>query len=183
MEQGTRNKGRTPSPLRGTPPTLGGELPKKLYLDDGTEVRLVPIELTGGKALYMSMEGQGYSYVRNKLRPVKDWALNNPKKKIPYRILQNFNNILVHIAVLSAWVCPRPEGYQCDHINGNPQDNRLENLEWVTRAENMRRRWALYASQGKSFRGKKLTELGKQALRIRAIRHGLMAMQLAINFD
>lgn len=28
------------------------------------------------------------------------------------------------------------EKLQCDHINSNPKDNRLENLRWVTRKEN-----------------------------------------------
>ena len=33
----------------------------------------------------------------------------------------------------------RPEGYQCDHINGDVTDYSAANLEWVTPAENMRR--------------------------------------------
>ena len=43
---------------------------------------------------------------------------------------------LVHTLVLEAFVCKRPIGYQCNHINSNKQDNRLENLEWVTPKEN-----------------------------------------------
>ena len=34
---------------------------------------------------------------------------------------------------------PRPEGYQCDHLNGNKFDYSAANLEWVTPAENIRR--------------------------------------------
>jgi hypothetical protein len=44
---------------------------------------------------------------------------------------------LVHTLVLEAFVCKCPNGYQGNHINGNKQDNRLGNLEWVTPKENM----------------------------------------------
>lgn len=42
----------------------------------------------------------------------------------------------VHHMVLESFVGPRPEGKQCNHINGVKDDNRLENLEWVTTKEN-----------------------------------------------
>ena len=48
------------------------------------------------------------------------------------------NSRCVHELVLSAFVGPRPEGHECLHINGNPSDNRLENLRWGTRSENLR---------------------------------------------
>lgn len=45
--------------------------------------------------------------------------------------------VLVHHLVLEAFVGPRPEGHQTNHINGVPGDNRPENLEWVTPEENI----------------------------------------------
>jgi hypothetical protein len=42
----------------------------------------------------------------------------------------------VHVLVLECFVGPRPEGMQCCHINGNPKDNRLENLRWGTPESN-----------------------------------------------
>lgn len=42
----------------------------------------------------------------------------------------------VHSLVLEAFVGPKPEGMQCRHLNGNKQDNRLENLAWGTAKEN-----------------------------------------------
>lgn len=43
---------------------------------------------------------------------------------------------MVHRLVLETFVGPCPEGLQCAHLNGDPQDNRLENLQWVTVLEN-----------------------------------------------
>lgn len=43
----------------------------------------------------------------------------------------------VHRLVLESFIGPRPEGKQCRHLNGNPDDNRLVNLTWGTPAENM----------------------------------------------
>lgn len=43
----------------------------------------------------------------------------------------------VHKLVLLAFVGPCPEGLQVRHLNGIPDDNRLENLTYGTPAENM----------------------------------------------
>ena len=42
----------------------------------------------------------------------------------------------VHALVLEAFVGPRPEGWVCNHKNGNPGDNRASNLEWCTYSQN-----------------------------------------------
>jgi hypothetical protein len=43
----------------------------------------------------------------------------------------------VHQMVLETFVGPRPEGMVCRHLDGNPSNNRLENLRWGTVQENM----------------------------------------------
>ncbi len=46
------------------------------------------------------------------------------------------NNCSVHLLVLGAFVGPRPEELETRHLNGDPGDNRLENLAYGTIAEN-----------------------------------------------
>jgi len=48
------------------------------------------------------------------------------------------NSQCVHKLVLLAFVGPAPDKHECCHNNGNPADNRLENLRWGTRSENIR---------------------------------------------
>lgn len=52
------------------------------------------------------------------------------------------NSRLVHQLVLEAFVGPRPDGYEVLHLNHNPADNRLVNLKYGTRSENLRMDYA-----------------------------------------
>jgi hypothetical protein len=45
----------------------------------------------------------------------------------------------VHDLVMAAFVGPKPQGYQVDHGDKGKQCNALDNLEYVTPAENIRR--------------------------------------------
>lgn len=46
-------------------------------------------------------------------------------------------NKYVHRLVLETFVGPCPDGLECNHKDGNPINNRLENLEWITHGENL----------------------------------------------
>lgn len=46
------------------------------------------------------------------------------------------NTKKVHRLVLETFVGACPEGMECLHIDGNPANNRVENLRWGTRFEN-----------------------------------------------
>lgn len=43
----------------------------------------------------------------------------------------------VHRLVLETFVGPPPEGMECRHMDGNPENNTVENLRWGTRYENI----------------------------------------------
>lgn len=58
---------------------------------------------------------------------------------------------LVHRLVLLAFIGPCPEGMECCHSDGNPANNRLENLRWDTRKNNQADR----IKHGTDCKGKK----------------------------
>lgn len=70
-----------------------------------------------GKMLATQINNSGYELV----------SLNNNKRKL----------ITVHRVVATAFIPPLPGRPQVNHKNGNKLDNSLENLEWVSRSENM----------------------------------------------
>ena len=131
----------------------------RLEADGPVEVRFVPLKKTSVLPLYVSQDGRGFSCSAVKdqetgevrgftLRAIKDnqCPTTDPKRKCSsgnyYREFTQ-KRISVHRAVLLAWVGPCPEGCEADHLNGNNTDNRLCNLQWVTKSENEKRKHTL----------------------------------------
>jgi hypothetical protein len=76
----------------------------------------------------------------------------------------------VHRLVGEAFVPGFFEGAHIDHLDGNKLNNRADNLEWVTAAENTRRQWAkgLVDLRGEGQPGSKLTKPAAAAVKILA---------------
>ena len=79
----------------------------------------------------------------NSMMKVKGKILKLRKDKNGYLVTTGyingkFKNIFAHSAVLLAFVGPRPKGMEVRHLNSNPIDNRLENLTYGTKSENMK---------------------------------------------
>ncbi len=91
-------------------------------------------------------------------------------------------SMYVHSLVLRVFVGPCPDGMECRHLDGNPTNNRLENLEWATYQINQQDR----AKHGTSNRGEacaasKLTE--KEVLEIREMYPEETMQKLADDHD
>lgn len=85
-------------------------------------------------------------------------------------------NSMVHTLVAYAFMGPRPEGLVINHKDGNKQNNRFQNLEYVTQSENLRK--------GKGCRGEdhglsKLTILKVKKLRMEYIPRKITYLALA----
>jgi hypothetical protein len=83
-----------------------------------------------------------------------------------YRLSLHINLILktinIHRLLALAWI-PNPNNEPCvDHINRNKQDNRVENLRWVSRSKNSENKEATHIS---------LTQRGYYRVKIK--RHGI----------
>ena len=72
----------------------------------------------------------------------------------------------VHVLVLEAFHGPRPAGKVAGHMNAVRDDNRVENLRWLTPAENVAQREA----DGNTSRGERHGRAKVSAADVRAIR-------------
>lgn len=61
---------------------------------------------------------------------------------------------LVHRLVASAFVPGEIKGLQVNHINGVRNDNRSDNLEWVTASENLKHSYKNLGRKAQSNRGR-----------------------------
>jgi len=89
--------------------------------------------------------------------------------------------VFVHRLIAMCFVAGYKPGLTVNHINGIKTDNRPENLEWVTLAQNTKHEWetGLVDLRGEKHPNHKLTQ--KQVIHIRrALRLGVPANSLSI---
>lgn len=121
-------------------------LPKQGIAQDSNMIRLCPLSVTQGKPLYCSRDGHFYNRYGREIRyhfspynRTPGRGCHNKKRGLQYPDMTGFGSIKCHLLIAVTWIGPRPEGYECDHINGDIMNWSADNLEWVTPAENRRR--------------------------------------------
>lgn len=98
-------------------------------------------EIPGFPGYFADTDGALWSERRGTRRRLKYATL----KKLPYQMARLYQNsvschVLVHRIILLTFVGPCPPGMWCRHLDGNPRNNALENLQWNTVSENLRDR-------------------------------------------
>lgn len=95
--------------------------------------------------LYATQAGNFFSLSSNGLVSVKpnytrcSEATRRSGGRRNYSFMRNFGDIRCHKAVYWAWKGAVPAGYEIDHVDGNPLNNHIDNLEAITPAENRSR--------------------------------------------
>ena len=83
-----------------------------------------------------------------RILPARDAGHGYRHVKLSHPVLGKVS-VAVHHAVLAAFGRHRPHGMVADHINADRSDNRVENLRWVTSAENIAHAAALGRTDGR----------------------------------
>lgn len=110
-------------------------------LDNGTTIRPLPVEYQNEHAgdYYAGNDGQIYSTKRNNTHTL---AIGDTMHQIAFQdngcgyLVNSIFNKTQHELIAAAWIGPRPDGNEIDHIDGNTKNNKPTNLEYVTPFEN-----------------------------------------------
>lgn len=114
-------------------------------------------------------------------RPIK--SKPSPSGHLSVRLCENGHHWKwVHRLVLEAFIGRCPDGMEGCHNNGNPQDNRLENLRWDTRSGNHADKWR-HGTMAAGERSSKAKLTASQVRKIRELSsHGKRCVEIAKKF-
>lgn len=73
-------------------------------------------------------------------------------KVIPWAKNGKPSSRYVHHLVAEAWLGPRPEGAEINHIDGNKHNNRADNLEYCTHSQNVKHAWDTGLMRGRCIK-------------------------------
>ncbi len=84
-------------------------------------------------------KGRQGSFAANEWKQLKPQQVKGGYFTVTLRNLEKVKTIrTVHTLVIEAFKSPRPKGYDihCRHLDGNPENNYVDNLAWGTRSDN-----------------------------------------------
>jgi len=84
-----------------------------------------------------SPNGRGAAMPWNKARRVVPVVGSNGYHRVSLCNGGRVQQVQIHALMLETYVGPRPDGYECRHLDGTRGNNHIANLAWGTHAENM----------------------------------------------
>lgn len=118
---------------------------------------------------WKAIEGFENLYEISNLGRIKSlWKVRGTESRIlkPYRTERGYLSVClypgpfdknVHWLVLRAFIGPPPDNHEPNHKNGKRDDNRLDNLEWVTRSQNIIHSYRVLGRKRADMRGQRNT--------------------------
>lgn len=93
--------------------------------------------IDGYPHLLISSKGRVVSILND--REIKPFVSNRGYQRVALCLNRKLKNYHVHRLVAEAFI-PNPNGYDTvDHIDGNKLNNNVDNLQWISRADNIRK--------------------------------------------
>lgn len=89
---------------------------------------------------YVTDKGEIYNSVTNIYKAIQTNYKNGYQSVILYDN-NRYKRLYIHRLVALAYLDNPLNKEEVNHINGNKSDNRIENLEWVTKSENNLHSW------------------------------------------
>lgn len=130
--------------------TLGGEAVPPLV------ERWLPVAGYGGR-YEVSDQGRVRSFHRHPSRLMRPRRSDKGYLKVQLTVQNKTVTRSVHRMVLEAFVGPQPTGHEGAHRDGNPGNNWLSNLGWLTRQQNAQEREDQRRARGIPHHSRKLT--------------------------
>lgn len=73
------------------------------------------------------------------IKELKQYQRNPKTTHMSVRLIKDggYKNVSTHVLVLEHFCGERPMGYVSRHLDGNPENNHISNLQWSTQKENL----------------------------------------------
>lgn len=97
-------------------------------------------------------DGRALSFKRGSLRPMSPGKADGIYRCVPLTLNKRSKSHLLHRLIARAFI-PNPDGKpQVNHLDRDPSNNAVDNLEWVTASENRRHADRLRKAQNRAIR-------------------------------